>query len=216
MKITYLGHSCFCLENQQGIKVITDPYTQVGYELPQGLTADVVTVSHGHFDHNYLPAIQGQYEVVSTEGKHSAKGITFEGMHTWHDPKQGALRGDNLLFKWEMDGVRICHFGDLGEEYSSEIAQWIENADVWLLPIGGKYTIDAKQAFAYVERCQPKAIVLMHYRPLDGALDIAKAEEFLQLANGYPITHIPTGEWSVSKTDLQDKQTKIIYMERRK
>jgi hypothetical protein len=56
----------------------------------------------------------------------------------------------------------------------------------------------------------------MHYRPLDGKLDIATAEEFLHLANGYPITHIPAGEWSVSKADLQDKQTKIIYMERRK
>ena len=146
MKIEYFGHSCFRIQSESGVTIVTDPYTKVGYELPEGLKADIVCVSHGHFDHNYVEGISGNPAVVDGEGERIVCGIKIIGAHTWHDPKQGALRGKNVIYKMEIDGVSLCHFGDLGEGYSSEIAKILSGTDVWMIPIGGTYTIDAEQA----------------------------------------------------------------------
>ena len=216
MKITYLGHSCFCIENTAGVKIITDPYTRVGYELPKNLTADIVTVSHGHFDHNYTPAIGGAPKILSSEGECEVCGVKITATHTWHDPKQGALRGSNLIFKFEIDGVKICHFGDLGEGYSEKIAKILSDSDIWLIPVGGTYTIDAIEAKEYMDKLAPKAVVPMHYRPQDGALDITPIGVFLQKIDENSVIERPLGEWSVEKTELENGKTKVIYMERKK
>ena len=216
MKIKYLGHSCFYLENERGIKLITDPFTRVGYELPSGLLADIVTVSHGHFDHNYTQAVGGSPVVVDRAGEYEIDGVKIVGKSTWHDPKQGALRGANLIFKIETDGLTVCHFGDLGESYSEKIAEILKGADIWLIPVGGTYTVDARQAWEYVEKLAPKAVIPMHYRPQDGALDIEPVHAFLELVDKNSVLSYPNGEISLAKEDLKDGERKIIYMERSK
>ncbi len=215
MKITYLGHSCFCMENEKGTRIITDPYTKVGYELPSSLQADLITVSHGHFDHAYTAVIEGATAILSKEGEYIFEDIQIVGKHTWHDPKQGALRGDNIIFSFVIDGLRVCHFGDLGEGYNEKIAKILEGADVWLIPVGGTYTIDAKQAKEYVDKLTPKAVIPMHYRPADGKLDIAPISEFLQMFTSKDVFPCPTGEIALVKEELLDGQTRIIYMERK-
>ena len=201
MKITYLGHSCFIIENQAGLRIITDPYTKVGYELPQGLKADIALISHGHFDHNYIAAIEDTPIVVDQVGESCVKGVAITGEHSWHDPRQGALRGDNIVFKFVVDGVTFCHFGDLGEEYSEEMAKKIIGADVWLLPVGGTYTIDAAQALEYIQKMKPKAVIPMHYRPNDGALDIAGIDKFFGVSTNYPIVSYEEGVFVFDKDD---------------
>lgn len=215
MKIEYLGHSCFCLQNEKGMRIITDPYTRVGYELPDGLEAEIVTTSHGHDDHNYTAVISGNPQILSKEGAYVCDGVQIVGKHTWHDPKHGALRGGNVMFRFALDGVHICHFGDLGEAYSEEIGAFLQGADVWLIPVGGTYTIDAEQAMEYIRKGKPKLVIPMHYRPKDGRLNIATIDVFLQYADGIEVLHCPHGEFVFSKADLTDGQTKIIYMERK-
>lgn len=216
MKIEYLGHSCFCLQDEKGRKIITDPYTNVGYELPLGLEADIVTTSHGHFDHNYTAAIGGAPCVFHQEGNYEHDGVKIVGKHTWHDPERGILRGDNVIFRFTIGGVDICHFGDLGEEYSKEIGEFLDGADVWLIPVGGRYTIDARQAAEYIRRGNPKLVIPMHYRPCDGSLDIATIDRFLQCVHSQNVVHCPNGEYCFTKADLTDGEQKIIYMERKK
>ena len=184
MQIEYLGHASFLITTENGIKIVTDPYQGVGYELPSDLQADIVTVSHGHFDHNYTAAVKGKPMLIDCVGKQRAGGIDFYGEHTFHDPKQGKLRGDNVVFSFTVDGIRSCHLGDLGEAYNEEIVKKIGSVDVLFIPIGGTYTIDAKQAKAYIEAIAPKIAIPMHYRPIDGCLDIASADGFLRLFNG--------------------------------
>lgn len=216
MKITYLGHSCFCFESDNGIKLITDPYTRVGYELPNGLTADVVLVSHGHFDHAYLSAIGGTPTVLTTAGNYNVKGISVKGTDTWHDSEQGALRGKNVVFQFTMDRITFCHFGDLGENYCEKTAQAVSGADVWLIPVGGTYTIDAAQAKEYADKLSPKLLIPMHYRPIDGALDIAPIGEFLSKVSPERVLAYPNGTCNLTVDDIDALAGKIIYMERYK
>ena len=216
MNVEYLGHACFLIENESGVKFLTDPYTGVGYEMPRGIKTDVALVSHGHFDHNYLDGIEKFSYLIADAGTYTLLGNEVEAVSSWHDPQKGALRGKNLIFKIRTDGLTVCHFGDLGEAYSEEIAQKLAGADVWMIPVGGTYTIDAKQAKEYIEKLKPLAVIPMHYRPDDGALNIAKIEAFLMEMDGYSVTACPNGVFSFTKADLQAGTTKIIYMKRRK
>lgn len=178
MKIKYLGHSCFQITSNLGTTIITDPYTQVGYELSCGLQANVVTVSHAHFDHNYTDCITKDV-VVSTLGKHNVQEIQIEGIHSWHDPRQGALRGENIIYKFLIDGLTICHLGDLGETISNDLINKIGYVDILLLPVGGTYTIDATQAKELVQRLSPKVVIPMHFKPSYGKIDIMGISVFL-------------------------------------
>lgn len=214
MKLEYFGHSGFRIKNEQGVTIFTDPYTRVGYELPTNLQANIVTVSHGHFDHNYVAAVGGSPVVVAQAGEYICKGVKIVGEQSWHDQKQGALRGGNIIFKMEIDGLTVCHFGDLGEAYSEELAEKLSGTDIWLIPVGGTYTIDAMQAKEYVQRLAPKIVIPMHYRPLDGTLDITDASPFLKGAES--VVHCPQGEIEITQADLEEGRTKIIYMERKK
>ena len=210
MKIEYFGHSCFRITAKNGVSVVTDPYTGVGYELPIGFTADIVTVSHGHFDHNYLDGVQGYQTVLTDTDKKEIKGIKFEGISTSHDEQSGKLRGKNIVYKMEIDGKTVCHFGDLGEACSSELLEKIGKIDILLLPIGGKYTIDATQAVEFVEKIQPAIVIPMHYKPIDGMLDIACAQPFLNAFTSFMKTE-SRGEYLPQITN----ETQIVYMERK-
>ncbi len=214
MKITYLGHACFLIETQAGVTILTDPYTKVGYELPKGLMADVVLISHGHFDHNYVEAVEGEPLVIDKAGVYETHGVKIIGEDSWHDPMRGALRGANVMFYIEADGISLCHFGDLGEDLSQISPKSVLNADIWLIPIGGTYTIDSTQAWQYIEAYQPKFVIPMHYRPLDGALDITDASGFLQKAEN--VLTCKNGQWQIAKTTYGTQKTTVIYMERYK
>ena len=213
MKIEYLGHACFAFTNEKGVKIVTDPYTGVGYELPNDLHADILTVSHSHFDHNYTAGVKGVRAIFDTAKTENALGVTVTGIATYHDEAQGALRGKNIVFVIQTDGLRICHLGDLGERYSQSLAQKIGEVDILLIPVGGRYTIDGTQAKEFVEKLAPKFAIPMHYRPHDGTIDITDATPFL---SGYAQVIYPPkkSEITLEKSDLKVGKTQIIYMER--
>lgn len=212
MKIRYLGHSCFQITAKSGTTILTDPYTKVGYELPMNLWTDIITVSHAHFDHNYTQATHGKV-VINKTGKYSFNHVHITGIKSWHDEQQGALRGENIIFKMKIDGMTVCHLGDLGEPCTAELLEAIGNVDILLLPIGGTYTIDAMQAKEYADRLAPKKIIPMHFRPTDGTLDIAMENDFLTLYQAEEIEKVSNGEIHFELENL-DTGKKIIFMER--
>lgn len=212
MKIEYFGHSCFRLVSNNGTSVVTDPYTKVGYELPQGLSADVVTVSHHHFDHDYVKGVHGIEELVSTEDGHVFEDVAISGFVCNHDDKGGAIRGKNIVYFIDMDGLRICHFGDLGEPCSKELLAKIGKVDVLLIPIGGTYTIDAVQAKEYIEEIQPKIVIPMHYKPIDGALDITDEKTFLSQFN--TVIKTEKGQ-AIDVREYISNEMQILFMERK-
>lgn len=178
MLIRWLGHACFKLSSEVGVKVVTDPFgDSVGYPLPRE-AADIVTVSHDHHDHNAVSVLPGKPAVVKTAGKHEIMGVTLEGFSTYHDPNQGANRGKNLLFLIVMDGMRVVHCGDLGHQLDRAVIENLKPVDVLLLPVGGVYTIDAAEAHRLAEELEPRVIIPMHYQTPPLRLSIDPPEKF--------------------------------------
>ena len=216
MKIQYLGHSCFKLTESTGTTIITDPYKAIGYELPKGLKADAVTVSHSHFDHNHVKAIGGHPRVLDKEGFYELPGVEITGIKSYHDNQGGRQRGENIIYKFRMDGLEVCHLGDLGEECSSELLEMILPVNILLIPVGGTYTVDAELAKEYVDRIMPEIVIPMHYKTRSLNLDLDKADAFLDLFDDEEteISGLDTLEFS--REDLTEEKTKIILMERTK
>lgn len=180
MKIKWLGHAAFLITSDQGTKIITDPYQPGGAITYGGIdeTADVVTVSHQHADHNYVAQIQGNPQVVDKAGSTQAKGMEFRGVATFHDPSQGSQRGANIIFCFTVDGVRICHAGDIGHQLSPQQIQEIGPVDVLLAPVGGAYTVDAAGAAQVCEQLKPKVVIPMHFKTDKIAYPITGVDEF--------------------------------------
>lgn len=113
MKLKWLGHSCFLVISLGGTRIVTDPFdNHVGYQLPS-VEADLVTTSHKHMDHANTQAIKGDFIVLDKTGEHNISGMKVMGISSFHDEAYGAQRGSNIIFVFEVDGLRVCHCGAL-------------------------------------------------------------------------------------------------------
>ena len=186
MKIKWLGHASFLITSDSGTRLITDPYT-TGGNLSYGEieeSADIVTMSHNHFDHNNVAAVRGNPEVVKGAVTKEIKGIKINGFPTYHDKSGGSERGDNTIFCFEIDGIRVCHLGDLGHQLDDKQVAELSKVDILLIPVGGFYTIDAKVATEVCNRLKPKVIIPMHYKTDKCGYPIAGVDGFLQGKQG--------------------------------
>lgn len=185
MKLKWLGHSSFLFTASDGTKILTDPYEPGGYSGSLGYGAfmepiDVVTLSHDHPDHGYIQGLVGKPTIVKGIGSHNIKGISIKGVATYHDNSRGRERGNNTVFVVSVDEIKICHCGDLGHILSPADATLVGPIDILLIPVGGFYTIDAKEATVVADRLQPKLIIPMHYKTAKCAFPIASVDEFLK------------------------------------
>lgn len=163
MDITWLGHSCFLISTDEG-SLVTDPYdSRIGLSLPKNLSADVVTISHHHYDHDHIEAVRGNPCIVDGPGIHRCHGWTFQGLETYHDEYRGAERGSNTVYLFEIDGIRLAHLGDLGHILPGDMAVALSDVDVLMVPIGGTYTINGTQALTVVNQINPRLVLPMHY-----------------------------------------------------
>jgi L-ascorbate metabolism protein UlaG (beta-lactamase superfamily) len=184
MKIKYLAHAAFLITAENGVKIITDPYnTGHGFKYAAiQETADIVTVSHEHGDHNNTGVIQGNPQVLRTGGE--VKGIKIKATAAAHDDINGSQRGKNTIFCLNVDGVNVCHLGDLGHELSAAQLIDIGPVDVLIIPVGGFFTIDADTATKVSSQIKPKIIIPMHYKTDKADLPIKGVDEFLKGKSG--------------------------------
>ncbi len=168
MIITYYGHSSFKLKGKDGV-VITDPfYSYIGFDFPNA-SADIVTVSHNHKDHNQVNRVSKTARrdkpfIITTPGEYEVGGISIFGVKTFHDQTEGAERGVNSVFTILLDDMRVCHLGDLGHELTPEQAIKIGAVDILLCPVGGVFTIDPKTAVKVIKTLEPSIVIPMHYK----------------------------------------------------
>ena len=182
MKIKWLGHASFLLTSEKGTKVITDPYT-TGGGLSYGEikeSADIVTVSHEHGDHNNAAAVGGKPVVVKGAVSQDIKGIKIKGFQVFHDESKGKERGTVTIFTYAIDKFRVCHLGDLGHLLGEQEARDIGPVDVLFIPVGGFYTIDAANASKVCDQLKPKVVIPMHFKTPKLAYPLAGVDEFLK------------------------------------
>lgn len=214
MRIEYFGHSCFKLTESTGTSIVCDPYNEsVGYA-PHKLTCDAVTISHHHFDHDALDDISGSPIVIDKVGCYSLHGVEIKAIKSYHDSDGGAKRGANLIFKFRMDGIDICHLGDLGERCSSKIIHELLPINVLMIPVGGTYTIDCEMAKEYVDRIMPDLVIPMHYRNKGCKIDIDKVDSFVDLFDGEYVEECEKGEISLMRSNLKG-DTKILILRKK-
>ena len=215
MKIRYLGHSSFLLTESTGTAIVCDPYGDaVGFAKP-AVSADAVTGSHHHFDHDNVKAVGGNPVILDREQGYELPGVVINAVKSFHDDRQGALRGENVIFKFRMDGLDVCHLGDLGEECSSELIEAILPVNILLIPVGGNYTIDAAKAKEYVDRIMPDVVIPMHYRVKGCEIDIDKVDGFLSLFDDESVEcEEVDGEIELTRDDVDGESTRVIVMNR--
>ena len=217
MKIKWLGHSSFVLTESTGTKVLTDPFDPetVGYAAPPQ-KVDIVTVSHGHADHNFLKGVAEYDTVVDKVGTYESDGIHIAGIPSDHDDEDGKLRGKNVIFKFGMDGVSVCHMGDIGEPCSPELVERLLPVNVLLIPVGGNYTIDAEQAKEYVDRLMPDIVIPMHYKIKHCELDIDKVDPFAGMFDN-EFVEDDVSELELDRVDFdENSDTRLVVMKRTK
>ncbi len=171
LTLRWYGQSCFLLTSPGGATILMDPFhKEVGYPVPS-LKADAVTMTHEHFDHNNAEMAKPGARIIHglTEGGYASVSETvgdvkIRTVPTFHDDREGRMRGKNAVFVFETGGLTVVHLGDLGHLLDDEQIKAIGRTDVLLLPVGGFYTIDAAQAKAVVNQLKPKIVIPMHYK----------------------------------------------------
>jgi L-ascorbate metabolism protein UlaG (beta-lactamase superfamily) len=200
MKVKWLGHSSFLITSEEGTRIITDPYSTGGginyAEINE--SADIVAISHQHSDHNNAAGVSGNPEVVA--GSQKAKGIEFRGIVSYHDTARGKQRGTNTILCFTIDGINICHLGDLGHQLDNRQVAEIGAVDILLIPVGGYFTIDAKTASQVVFQLKPKVVIPMHYKTDKCDYPIAKVADFLTGKKN--VRQFETSEIEFRKGDL--------------
>jgi L-ascorbate metabolism protein UlaG (beta-lactamase superfamily) len=179
MDISWLGHSCFKIKGRYA-NIITDPYSpDLGYSLGKP-TAHIVTVSHQHPGHSYVPGVGGEPKLVTGPGEYEINGVLSIGMDTFHDSEKGKKRGKNTTYLIEIDEISVCHLGDLGHVLTTAQVEEIDNIDVLLIPVGGVSTIDAPRAAEIVRQLEPKVVVPMHYKTEALKRELEPVDRFLK------------------------------------
>ncbi len=200
VKIKWLGHASFLITSDTGTRIITDPYIPTE-ELCYGEikeAADIITVSHDHSDHNNVATIRGNPKVIRSTAV--LKGISFKGIPTYHDESSGEKRGKNTIFCFAVDGVTVCHLGDLGHALSDNQVTKLGKIDMLLVPVGGFYTIDTTTASLVCDQLKPKVIIPMHFKNDKCHFPITGVDEFLKGKKG--VTRLNTSEVEFKSEEL--------------
>jgi len=214
MIITWQGHSCFKIQDKMGtdgVTVVTDPFNkETGSKLKvPNFEADIVTVSHDHKDHNNVDALRGKPFVVSCAGEYDFKGVLIEGIDSYHDDKKGEERGGNIIYRIEIDDISVAHLGDLGDILDNAQIEKLIGTDVLLIPVGGKYTIDAKKAVEVISQIEPRIIIPMHYKTEGLAFDLDPVEKFIKELG---LTPSYEEKLKISKKDLPQEDMELVIL----
>ena len=190
--------------------VVTDPHDGKSLGIsPPHVRADLVLVTHDHFDHNAVSLVRGtETSVISKPIMTVERGVRVEGMTAAHDASGGAKRGKITIFKFEMDGFSFCHVGDLGHELDDSLVEKISPVDFLFVPVGDVFTVGPEAAKRVVDSVSPKIAVPMHYRVPGMTLSIQPVQNFLRLFDQGSVVKVGN-EVDFSEEDLPHSGTEV-------
>ena len=204
----WFGHNCFRIKAREAT-VLTDPLDRVtGYVMPKQ-TADVVTISHDHPGHANLNAVKPEFATVNGPGEYEIHDVFITGIRTYHDDARGAERGYNTVYLIELEGMVICHLGDLGHALTEEQAETMSKVDILLVPAGGGNVIDPVKAAELIGQIEPKIVIPMQYAAGGGDRSLGTLEAFCKQLG----VEVPTPEEKLTlrQSDLGET-TRVIAL----
>lgn len=212
MIITWQGHSCFKIQDKttsDGLTLATDPYSkELGLKL-SNFEANIITVSHDHYDHNNVAGLRGKPVVIDCAGEYDVRGILIQGVDSFHDDKEGRERGNNIIYRIEMDDISITHLGDLGTPLTSEQLERLAGTDILMVPVGGTYTLDAKQAVEVVSQIEPRIVIPMHYQLPGIKPNLDPVEKFIKELGVEPTYE---EKLKIAKKDLPQEDMELVIL----
>lgn len=214
MDITYLGHSSFLIKTKEA-KIITDPFDpkKVGLPYPKQ-SADIVTISHHHHDHDNVDGVKDYKKVFDWPGEYEIANVRIFGFQSFHDASQGEERGENVIYRFETEGLSVVHMGDIGHLPDDKLIDQLGDIDILLIPVGGTFTITAVQAAEVVKKLDPAIVIPMHFRaegmPADLAEKLEPVSDFLQRMSVPELQ--PVDKLTVKKEDLAETEMKVVLL----
>ena len=178
MEIIWLGHSCFLVRGKEQT-IITDPYhPDLGYRLGEP-KADIATLSHFHPGHSYIEGVADDPKQIKSPGEYELGGTFITGVASFHDNQKGDLRGKNTIYTIEMDGITLCHLGDLGHPLGPHLIEELGDIDILFLPAGEVSTIPIDTAAEIIRQLGPPIVIPMHYKTEAFGGSLSPVDQFL-------------------------------------
>lgn len=215
MTITWFGHSCFRIEAKEAhstgsgqVSILIDPFSRdIGLKPPK-IKDDLVLVTHDHYDHNNIEDAPAETFVIKNPGEYEKNGIAIRGILSYHDKLQGKERGLNSIYVIKAEGMTVCHLGDLGQEKLDEKqVEEIGDVDILLVPVGGNYTINYKEAVGVISQIEPKIIIPMHYKLKDLKVEIEGPEKFVKELG---LTPEKVDKFRIVQKNLPTEELKLV------
>ena len=104
------NYTCFRIITSDGKTLILDPYN-----MDETVNTDIVTQSHQHYDHNDNSRIIGDYHLITKAGKYEIEGVSISGINGSHNNTDPSGKNTNIIYLFEIDGIRIAHFASQGK-----------------------------------------------------------------------------------------------------
>ena len=213
MNIIWYGQSCFKIQSKDTI-LITDPFDKkIGLRPPFG-SADIVTISHDHYDHNNFQVIKNDPFIIDSTGEYEIKKVIIKGIDSYHDNQEGKEKGQNIIYVIEMENIRICHLGDLGQNnlINGQLEK-IGQIDILFIPVGGVFTIDWKAASAIISQIEPRIIIPMHYKISGVKGDLLKLDTIDKFCEERGVSSKEAvNKFSIKKKDLPQEGSETVIM----
>jgi L-ascorbate metabolism protein UlaG (beta-lactamase superfamily) len=207
--INWYGLACFRIR-EGGVTIVTDPFDkEIGCTLPR-IRADVLTLSHAHPGHSYARGFRGSPRVLQSPGEYEVGGVFVTGVPTFHDDQNGKLRGQNIAFLFDFDGLTVCHLGDLGHVLTQSQVEGLSGVNVLLIPVGGGSTITPAQAAEVVSLLEPNIVIPMHYQTAGLSRDLAPVTRFLKAMG---VRQAPTEEALRVRLGVMPEDTQVVLLE---
>lgn len=211
MVITSYGISCFKVQSGD-FTIAFDPPSKTSSVKPPRFETDIVLSSHDHSLHNGLEELPGKKTsekpfLISGPGEYEISGVSVSGIASFHDNERGKTRGQNTIYMLEVEAIRLCHLGDLGQaELEAETLEAIGEVDILFVPIGGEDVLDWEKAATVVRLLEPKIVVPMHYHRSPTTI-----AEFLKEFGEAKIA--AETKLTLKRKDLGEEQSKIVLLE---
>jgi L-ascorbate metabolism protein UlaG (beta-lactamase superfamily) len=208
-EIKWFGHACVHIRAREA-SIMMDPVSRsLGYRYNKQ-RANIVTLSHDHPGHTAIEMISTDFKLINGPGEYEISDVFITGIRTYHDTERGALHGRNTIYVVEVEGVTICHLGDLAHELTDEQQEAIPSIDVLLAPVGGGNALDAVKAAAVIGQIEPGVVVPIQYRTEYGDQHLDELERFLhEMAAGEVA---PEEKLTVRRFSADSTSTSVVVL----